>query len=365
MTSKNERSAGDQAGWVSSGAAGSAVCTCSCQIGPAAMSFARQPRNAPLLVCAATNSPQPGASTSTGEPTKPLSGNIAQIRLARREDGEVRRELDEVLAVAGLLVEPGARVRTALERVRGADVERMRRRAVGGTAPAEDAAATAQRARDREPARDGLAREDDADQLPLHRRHVAERPGRHVDGAVDEAQGAPVELLRVVAVEDDGPAGSLAAGCDSQCVEPPERIDDVERPRRPVDDGCSRHSPTVGDLRARVDLLAEVDPPAHVAVRSQPVHVTGCGTDDHGLARGGCGRDDERLRRHHPRQRREPRLAQVADRACLVDPCGAAAEGQPSDERRRRVTPCGPREEHDPDRKERSPHAARVVGSAT
>src|SRR5262249_20898765 len=140
-------------------------------------------------------------------------------------------------------------------------------RAVGGAAPAPDAAAAAVRHGDAEPWGHRLRREVDAVDA-AHRRRVAVRRGRDVDGAVGDRERAPDELTPEVAEDADRPAVVLGARLQVERVEAAERVGDVERARLLVDRAGAEDAVAV-ELLAAVGELADARAPAQVAVQRE------------------------------------------------------------------------------------------------
>ena len=121
------------------------------------------------MFSAAASCPQAGVPEEDGEPTKSRSVLLVDVpRMVRAAHAQVGAELDDVLAVAGVLAEALAAVRAALERVARHGVQRVARGAVREPAPAPDAAAAAEAARHGHPARDGARRKVDAEHLADH-----------------------------------------------------------------------------------------------------------------------------------------------------------------------------------------------------
>jgi hypothetical protein len=193
--------------------------------------------------------------------------------VARVLDGEVGRELDQVLAVAGRLGEVVAAVRAAREGVRGDGVERIIRGAVGGAAPAPDAAAASLCRRDAEPGGDVVRGEVDAVDA-AHRRRVAVRRRRHVDGAVGERQRAPDELAPEVGEDAQRPADLLGAGLEVERVEAAEGVGDVEGVGLLVDRARAEDAVAV-ELPAARGELADVGAPAEAAVGGEGRDLAG------------------------------------------------------------------------------------------
>jgi hypothetical protein len=182
--------------------------------------------------------------------------------------GQIRRELDEMLAVTHRLAGPRPDVRAAAEGVRRRREEVALDRAVGEPAPAPGAAAAAERRGHRHPVGDRLRTEVDPIDAPETRR-IAVGGHRHVHRAVDQREARPVELRIGVGVDLHRPARLLLAGRERQRVQPAERVGDVERAGGLVDHAGAGDAVAV-ELLARLRELADVGLPA-----LEPVPVEG------------------------------------------------------------------------------------------
>src|SRR6476661_5466142 len=148
--------------------------------------------------------------------------------MARGENMQVGRDLDKLLAVAGSLVECRTGVRPSFEGVPGDDEERVSLWAVGGAAPAPDAAAAAELGGHDRPGRRAPGRNLDTDELADHR-PVAVGASADVDRAADRRKRAPDELRGGVVVDAHRPAWAVAPGHEVERVQQAEAVGDVER----------------------------------------------------------------------------------------------------------------------------------------
>ena len=135
---------------------------------------------------------------------------------------------------------------------------------------------------------------------------VAVRARPEVERAVHGRQRPPDELAPEVGVDRDRPPGSLGSRGEVERVNPSERVGDVDRVRAEVDRRRAGHAVPV-DLLADPLQLAELDPPAHVAVLGQRVEdaLRRCDVD-RPLPRPGHVLRHERLGADPPRERRVP-----------------------------------------------------------
>src|SRR5215204_5908147 len=111
----------------------------------------------------------------------------------------------------------------------------------------------------------------------------------------------------MVRVELDGPARTFRTCDEVERVQTPERIGEVEGVRARVDD-ARPGDPVPVDLLADAVELAELDPPADVAVLAEAIDGAPRRRHVHGSLAGGRNvLGDERLRADAARYRRVPR----------------------------------------------------------
>ena len=227
------------------------------------------------------------------------------VRVARGAHAQVRADLHDPLAVPGVLAEPFPPVGAALERVPGDRVQGVARRAVREPAPPPDSAPAAEALGHDLPLRDASGRDADTKDLRDHLA-IAVRARPEIERAVHGRQRPPDELAPEVGVDGDRPPGSLGSGGEVERVNPSERVGDVDRVRAEVDRRRAGH-PVPVDLLADPLQLAELDPPAHVAVLGQRVEdALRRGDVDRPLPRPGHVLRHERLGADPPRERRVP-----------------------------------------------------------